>query len=346
MPDWLVTPKPNWSNCGSTMIARRGIGSWYGPAPRSAIASTPPGLQMAMSASPFTTASTALGASLAKKHSRHASSPCGRKWIVTWRSGHSSAATSSEATSSMSRERMTTGMRMTRGNVSIQTLLSAVGEHTIAAERRPGQKHGANSVAGATPTAALAPAGLVGAELLARVLHPLVVHDLVHADRAVHEAGLHAPLDLVLDRRAVDVAVGIEAAPLAVVVVAQVGQVHVLLQDVHDQRPVHVVQLRVVVVAQRVDVGHHEAARRLRLVAHELLAVVDDAASRPGAMSSMYGGIATPSPSRSAVHRAGWKVNTASMLLLESAASWSGVFSGLKSTSLNSTPPVCSSFSD
>ena len=76
-------------------------------------------LQIAISASPLATASTEPGASLAKKRVRHFVSPCGRIRIITCLSCHSFAATSSEAVSSMSRERMMTGRLIGLGMVSM-----------------------------------------------------------------------------------------------------------------------------------------------------------------------------------------------------------------------------------
>src|SRR4030095_9226620 len=69
-----------------------------------------PGLTIARSASPFDTASTADGASLPNRQTPQSSSPCCRNWIRACRVSQSSAATSSHATSSISRDRITAGI--------------------------------------------------------------------------------------------------------------------------------------------------------------------------------------------------------------------------------------------
>src|SRR3974390_2072271 len=87
--------------------------------------STPPGLQIAISASPLATALIEPGASLAKKRGRHFVSPCGRIRIITCLSRHSFAATSSEVVSSISRERIMTGRLIGIGMVSMTGVSSA-----------------------------------------------------------------------------------------------------------------------------------------------------------------------------------------------------------------------------
>src|SRR5579871_312616 len=110
-PVRLAMAKPSRSSWGKTTMARTGIGCVYGPSPCSAIASTAPGLQIAMSAWPLATVSIELAVSLAKRFRRQVLAPCSRNWIFTWRSLQPGAPTSSAATSRNILDRCTTGLR-------------------------------------------------------------------------------------------------------------------------------------------------------------------------------------------------------------------------------------------
>src|SRR5579884_1352882 len=128
----------------------------------------------------------------------------------------------------------------------------------------------------------LLPGRLVGPQHPERIVDVLVVDELIDRHDVLEQAGLHAPLHLVLDPPPIDAPVRVEPAPLAVLEVAAVRQLDVLRHDVDDLLAVDPVALGVVVIAQRLDVGDHESLRRLGLLLHELRGVVDHTALQAG----------------------------------------------------------------
>src|SRR5262245_9188632 len=95
-----------------TAIVRTGAGG-FAAEPRQATASAPDGLMIATADSPDTTASTP--SPVLEPNSRNgqwasSAAPCVRSSTFAWRIGWSFMATSSQAISSMTRERMATGL--------------------------------------------------------------------------------------------------------------------------------------------------------------------------------------------------------------------------------------------